>query len=70
MDCVFCNCSEKVAENPHGDSAERLLGALLMEQDETWSTGRLYFDMRAYLEWKQGQGALGIGDAVAAVAGS
>jgi hypothetical protein len=26
-----------------------------MEQDEAWSTGRLYFDMGAYLEWKQGQ---------------
>jgi transposase-like protein len=40
---------------PNGESAERLLGALLMEQDETWSTGRLYFDMRAYLEWNQRQ---------------
>jgi len=40
---------------PNGDSAQRLLGALLMEQDEAWSTGRLYFDMGAYLEWKQGQ---------------
>ena len=29
------------------------MGALLMERDGAWSTGRVYFDMRAYLEWKQ-----------------
>jgi transposase-like protein len=56
---------------PNGDSAERLLGALLMEQDETWSTGRLYFDMRAYLEWNQRQQTQAIIDvAGTAVAGS
>ena len=27
---------------PNVDSALRLLGALLMEQDEEWTTGRLY----------------------------
>ncbi len=37
---------------PNGDSVTRLLGALLMEQDETWSTGRKYFDMTAYWEWR------------------
>jgi len=31
----------------------RLLGALLMEQDEIWSTGRLYFNMERYQEWKE-----------------
>jgi len=40
---------------PNLESAERLVGALLMEKDEEWSTGRQYFDMRAYIEWKQGQ---------------
>jgi transposase-like protein len=56
---------------PNGDSAERLLGALLMEKDEAWSTDRQYFDTRAYLEWKQGQAALATGGVPeAAVAGS
>jgi len=35
------------------ESAMRLLGALLMEQDEIWSTGRLYFNMERYQEWKE-----------------
>jgi putative transposase len=38
---------------PNIDSAMRLLGALLMEQDEIWSTGRLYFNMADYREWKE-----------------
>ncbi|NMB40894.1 MAG: hypothetical protein GX996_03050 [Firmicutes bacterium] len=38
---------------PNTDSAMRLLGALLMEQDELWSTGRLYFKMEQYQEWKE-----------------
>ena len=37
---------------------KRLLGALLMEKDEAWSTDRQYFDMRAYVEWKQEQTAM------------
>ncbi len=24
-----------------------------MEQDEAWSTGRKYFDMTAYWQWRQ-----------------
>ena len=43
---------------PSVESAERLPGALLMEKDEARSTDRQYFDMRAYLEWKQAQGKL------------
>ena len=35
---------------PNVESAKRLLGALLMEKDEAWSTSRQYFDMRAYVE--------------------
>jgi transposase-like protein len=38
---------------PNAASAERLLGALLLELDETWSTGHRYFDMGDY--W-QGSG--------------
>jgi transposase-like protein len=37
---------------PNRESAIRLLGALLMEQDEQWSTGRRYFDMPAYWQWR------------------
>src|SRR5690606_15910124 len=35
---------------PNADSALRLLGAMLMEQDEEWTTGRLYFRMDHYWE--------------------
>jgi len=40
---------------PNVESAERLIGALLMEQDEVWSTGRRYFDMTEYWAWKRGR---------------
>lgn len=40
---------------PNCESAVRLLGAVLMEQDEAWSMGRKYFDMATYWEWKAGQ---------------
>jgi hypothetical protein len=33
----------------------RLLGALLMEQDEQWSTGKRYLDMAAYWQWRNYQ---------------
>ncbi len=36
---------------PNEDSAIRLLGALLMEQDEIWTTGKRYFNMERYREW-------------------
>jgi putative transposase len=32
---------------PNRDSALRLIGAVLMEQDELWSTGHRYFRMEA-----------------------
>jgi transposase-like protein len=38
---------------PNRASALRLLGALLMEQDEAWTTGHRYFDMGAYWQWRQ-----------------
>lgn len=56
---------------PNVESAERLLGALLMEVDEAWTTDRQYFDMRAYIEWKQAQeGSRACRAPDAAVAGS
>jgi len=43
---------------PNEDSALRLLGAVLMEIDESWSTGHRYFDMSDYLEWKNSLGVV------------
>lgn len=40
---------------PNVASAERLLGALLLEFDEAFSTGHRYFDMTDYWAWKQQQ---------------
>ena len=37
---------------PNRDSVIRLVGALLMEQDEIWTTGKRYFDMSAYWQWR------------------
>jgi transposase-like protein len=37
---------------PNGESAVRLLGAVLLEFDEGWSTGHRYFDMTAYWAWR------------------
>jgi transposase-like protein len=36
---------------PNEQSVIRLLGALLIEQDEKWSSGRKYFDMEEYYEF-------------------
>jgi putative transposase len=38
---------------PNREAAMRLLGALLMEQDEGWSTGKRYLDMTAYWQWRE-----------------
>ena len=35
---------------PNEESAIRLIGALLVEQDERWSTGKKYMDMQEYYE--------------------
>jgi transposase-like protein len=40
---------------PNRESVVRLLGALLMEQDEVWTTGKRYFDMAAYWQWRDCQ---------------
>jgi transposase-like protein len=37
---------------PNEASALRLIGALLAEHHEVWSTGKRYFDMTEYFEWK------------------
>ena len=42
---------------PNRESAIRLLGALLMEQDEVWSTGKRYLDMTAYWQWRKPESA-------------
>jgi transposase-like protein len=43
---------------PNEASAERLMGALLMEFDEAFSTGHRYFEMTDYWLWKQQQPAV------------
>src|SRR5690625_3211102 len=48
---------------PNTDSALRLLGAMLMEQDEEWSTGRLYFRMDHYWEYKRTENKVKSGNA-------
>ncbi len=40
---------------PNRESAIRLVGALLMELDEQWTTGHRYFDMTAYGHWRAAQ---------------
>jgi putative transposase len=38
---------------PNRDSTIRLLGAVLMEQHEQWTTSHRYLDMIAYWQWRQ-----------------
>lgn len=38
---------------PNRDSVVRLIGALLMEQDEKWANGRKYLNMTDYLNWRE-----------------
>lgn len=40
---------------PNRESALRLLGALLMEMDEKWTTGHRYLDIREYWAWREAQ---------------
>jgi hypothetical protein len=42
---------------PDRESAIRLLGAVLMERHEQWTTGHRYFDMGAYWQWRQAREA-------------
>ena len=45
-------CERVIRIFPNRESAVRLLGALLIEQDEAWATGHRYFDMTAYWHWR------------------
>lgn len=38
---------------PNRESVIRLIGALLMEQDEKWAAGKKYLDMAEYHEWRE-----------------
>ena len=40
---------------PNKASARRLVGALLAEKHEEWSTGRRYLKMEEFYEWRAGQ---------------
>ncbi len=40
---------------PNEDSALRMVGALLSEYHEDWSTGKKYSDMTEYCEWRTSQ---------------
>ena len=40
---------------PNETSAWRLVGALLAEKHEEWSTGRRYLTMDAFYEWREEQ---------------
>jgi transposase-like protein len=42
---------------PNSASAHRLVGALLQEQHKEWLTGRKYFDMSEFVEWRQSRRA-------------
>ncbi len=53
---------------PNEDSAIRLIGALLAEFHEQWSTGKTYFDMTGYWEWKILQKPLSVSSPLSVVA--
>ena len=38
---------------PNIDSAWRLIGAVLAEKHEEWSTGRKYLDMAEFRNWRE-----------------
>jgi putative transposase len=40
---------------PNRESAIRLLGAVLLELDEQWTTGHRYLDMATYWPWRATQ---------------
>jgi len=40
---------------PNRESAIRLLGAVLMERHEQWTTGHRYLDMASYWQWRRAQ---------------
>ncbi|MBF7084755.1 transposase, partial [Desulfallas sp. Bu1-1] len=40
---------------PNRESVVRLIGALLMELDDKWTSGKKYLDMTEYLQWQKEQ---------------
>lgn len=38
---------------PNRESVIRLIGTLLMDQDEKWATGKKIFDMTEFIEWRK-----------------
>lgn len=40
---------------PNTASVERLLGAVLQEHDEAWTSGKRYLDLTGYWQWRQAQ---------------
>jgi putative transposase len=71
------NCAERLNEEvrrrervirifPNEASALRLIGAVLMEIDEAWSTNRRYLNMDEYWRWKQ-ECAQGQGEMLSAI---
>jgi putative transposase len=40
---------------PNREPVIRMIGALLMEIDEKWASGKKYLDMAEYLEWRETQ---------------
>ena len=58
VDALVVKVRERVIRIfPTRESVLRLLGAVLMEQDEAWTTGHRYFDMTAYWQWRARQNA-------------
>ncbi len=53
---------------PNDESALRLIGALLAEQNETWLE-RKYLDMPEYHDWETSRAAAGKGNNVVALTG-
>ncbi len=53
---------------PSRSSALRLIGAVLMEIEEGWSTGKRYLTMDAYWAWKQHQAVAEGGDRALSIA--
>ena len=43
---------------PNDESMNRLIGAILIDLDEKWSSGRIWLDMHEYHESKQDQAEL------------
>lgn len=53
---------------PNDDSALRLIGALLVEQNEVWQERR-YLDMDEFAQWAAERAAAGDGNNVIAITG-